>query len=305
VPLLLVLNELSYKEGQVHSDKLSASIHELVQLIRCIRRHRDDSVLATEAGLFDLEIATGYTMRAWAADGRNRTAMQYLKSVRQRAPFQGIAPPNLEGVAEYRHRGRSAEGLGLAHLVGGLGLSLNLDDDWRTTSVVLDRTALEENADGQLVLIESQVDVRHAATEDHVTEHERWLCDEGIAHVRTGDGLWRVCADVFPNLVFLPRVQDNLAGLRAEWIEPVKERLAELQTATARWDVAANPTPEWLSHVTPESQSRRQLCQFVDLDGTVRLFETHARFTPGAGRIYFRMDGAKGKLVIAHIGRKL
>jgi hypothetical protein len=30
-----------------------------------------------------------------------------------------------------------------------------------------------------------------------------------------------------------------------------------------------------------------------------------ARFTPGAGRIYFRVDGAKGKLVIAHIGRNL
>jgi hypothetical protein len=305
VPLLLVLNELSYTEAQADRNTLSTSINELVHLIRRIRRHRDDSVLATEAGLFDLELAAGYTMRMWAADGRNRTAMQYLKSVRQRAPFQGIAPPALDGVAEYRYRGHSAAGLGLAHLVGGLGVSLNLGAEWRTASIMLDRTALEEDADEQLVLIESRVDVRHAVTEDHIAKHEHWLCGEGISHVRTGAGLWRVCGDVFPNLVFLPRVQDNLAKLSAEWIEPVKERLAELQTATARWDVAAKPAPEWLSHVTPESQSRRHLCQFADLDGTVRLFEMHARFTPGAGRMYFRLDGDKGKLVIAHIGRKL
>lgn len=305
MPLLLVLNELSYKEAQVHRDALSASIHELVQVIRRIRRHRDDSVLATEAALFDLELAAGYTIRLWAADGRNRTAMQYLKSVRQRAPFQGITPPNLDGVAEYRYRGRAAAGLGLAHLVGGLGLSLNLGEEWRTVSIVLDRTALEEDADEQLVMSETRVDVRHAAAEDHVAEHERWLCDEGIAHVRTGADLWQVRGDVFPNLVFLPRVKDNLAKLSAEWIEPVKERLAELQTATARWDIATKPTPEWRSHVTPESQSRRHLCEFADLDGTVRIFEMHARFTPGAGRVYFRVDGAKGKLVIAHIGRKL
>lgn len=114
-----------------------------------------------------------------------------------------------------------------------------------------------------------------------------------------------MCSDVFPDLEFLPRVQDNLAKLSTAWVEPVKERLAELQTATARWDVTAQPAPDWLSHVTPESQSRRQLCQFVDLDGTVRLFEMHARVTPGAGRVYFRLDGAKGKLVIAHIGQKL
>src|SRR5262245_9360217 len=188
---------------------LSSSIHELVQVIRRVRRHRDDSVLATETGLFDLELASGYTMRVWAADGRNRTVLQYLKSVRQRAPFQGVAPPDLDGVAEYRYRGRPAAGLGLTHLVGGLGVSLNLSEEWRAASVTLDRTTLEEDAGAQLVLTESPVDVRHAATQDHVTEHERWLCDEGIAHIRTGAGLWKVCSDVFPDLEFLPRVQDN------------------------------------------------------------------------------------------------
>ena len=303
MPLLLVLNELSYHGAQVRRDALSASIHELVALIRQVRRHRNDSVLTTEIGLFDIELAAGYTIRMWAADGRNRTAMQYLKNLRQRAPFQGIAPADLDGVAEYRYQGRPAVGLGLAHLVGGLGLSLNLDDEWCCTRVVVDRTVLEENHEEQLALVESSVDVRHAATVDHVADHERWLCDEGLAHVRTGRALWQIRGDVFPDLAFLPQVEDHMIPLGADWIEPVKERLAELQAATARWDVAATPQPQWHSHVTPESKSRRPRCYFTDLDGEVRLFEMHARFTPRDGRIYFRLDAAKSRLVIAHIGR--
>ncbi len=305
MPLLLVLNELSYNSTQVHRDVLSMSIHELVAVIRQVRRHRNDSVLITEVGLFDIELADGYTIRIWAADGRNRTAMQYLKNLRQRAPFRGIVPSDLDGVAEYRYRGRPAVGLGLAHLVSGLGLSLNLHDEWRCTLVVVHRTLLEENPEKQLVLLEAPVDVRHAATADHVADHERWLCAEGLAHVRTARALWQIRGDVFPKLAFLPQVEDHLVRLSPDWLEPVKERLAELQAATAQWDVAATPQPRWLSHVTPESKSRRPRCFFADLDGEVRLFELHARFTPRDGRIYFRLDAARGQLVIAHIGRHI
>jgi hypothetical protein len=46
---------------------------------------------------------------------------------------------------------------------------------------------------------------------------------------------------------------------------------------------------------------------FTDLDGENRCFDLHARFTPGAGRIHFRLapDDAGPRLVIAHVGHKL
>lgn len=305
MPLLLILNELSYRESRAGRESISDAIHELIQLIRRIRRHRDHSVLVTEAGLFDLELASGYTMRSWAADGRNRDALRYLKSVRQRAPFQGIAPRDQANSVEYRHRKRLAEGLGLAHLVGGLGVSLALDPDWSTPSLALDRTMLEEDEAEEPLLVESSVELRHASATEHVATHQRWLCEEGFTHVHTGAELWRLRADVLPNLVLLPRVEQHLVALEPHWVRPVKERLTELQDVTARWDTAHMAAPAWASHATGESASRRDLCRFTDLDGTMQLFEMHARFTPGAGRIYFRLDRAAQTLVVAHIGRKL
>lgn len=59
--------------------------------------------------------------------------------------------------------------------------------------------------------------------------------------------------------------------------------------------------------VTPESEGRKGLCNFMDLDGVVRCFDLHARFQPDPGRIHFRRvaTGGEGRLRIAYIGRKL
>jgi hypothetical protein len=35
------------------------------------------------------------------------------------------------------------------------------------------------------------------------------------------------------------------------------------------------------------------------------VFDLHARFTPGAGRLHFRLDPEPRRAVIAHVGRKL
>ncbi|MGC4805084.1 hypothetical protein [Micromonospora sp. DT233] len=84
----------------------------------------------------------------------------------------------------------------------------------------------------------------------------------------------------------------------------VKERLAELELATADWETTKDGTPHWRSKVTPESESRKALCYFNDTDGVSRLFEWHARLTPGAGRLHFRMERSQQQLVIAYIGGK-
>ncbi|MBN1172959.1 MAG: hypothetical protein JXA67_12355 [Micromonosporaceae bacterium] len=115
-----------------------------------------------------------------------------------------------------------------------------------------------------------------------------------MTHVGSGDDLWKARNDLFPNRAFLPRVEQDLAVLRDYWLEPVKQRLAELQTATARWDVSDLVEPQWPSRVTPESASRKKLCHFADLDGEVQLFDLHARFTPGGGSRTMMPPGAGG-----------
>ena len=81
------------------------------------------------------------------------------------------------------------------------------------------------------------------------------------------------------------------------------EKLAALQDTLSGWNGAG--LPDWGVHVTGEYGGREQLCWFEDLDGEQRLFEQHARFTPGAGRIHFRLDGSDQRIVVAYIGRKL
>jgi hypothetical protein len=57
--------------------------------------------------------------------------------------------------------------------------------------------------------------------------------------------------------------------------------------------------------VTPEAQTRKRLCAFADLDGVERIFDLHGRFTPGEGRVYFRLVPDTRKAAVAHIGLKL
>jgi hypothetical protein len=61
----------------------------------------------------------------------------------------------------------------------------------------------------------------------------------------------------------------------------------------------------WRSRVTPESETRRHLCKFADFDGESRIFDLHGRFTPGEGRIYFRLVPQERTATIAYIGLKL
>lgn len=84
-------------------------------------------------------------------------------------------------------------------------------------------------------------------------------------------------------------------------------RLRELDDAVAAWDTKVMREPEWKSKVTPESESSNNEGRsgFEDLDGRPRLFDLHARFTPGPGRIHMRLITEAGKVRIAYIGRKL
>lgn len=303
--LLLVLNELSYRETKARREEVSDSLHGLVGLLRKVRQHRTDVALVTERRFFDLDLGDDYSVREWAGDGRNRDALRYLRGMRQRAPFRDVAPADLRDGTEYFHGERPAEGLGTAHQVGGLAVSLPLAQLWEKPLLRLSQRGLAEDDAGAVALTETEVDVRHASRREHVDEHRQWLCDSELTRIHTGAALWEAREDVFPHLRFLPRVADDLLRLAPARLHPVKERLAELELAAAVWAPAVEAAPKWRSKVTPESDTRKALCRFVDTDGQLYLFDWHARFTPGAGRLHFRMDGVRQQLVVAYIGTKL
>lgn len=306
MPLLLVLNELSYREVKARYDDLSDALHKLVSVLRQARRHRTDVALVTERQFIDLPMSDDFSLRKWAADGRNADALRYIRSMRNRAPFRAVVTTSADSEAEYFHAGVPADGLGVAHLMGGLALSLPLEAKWDHGVLPLVQRTLRETAAGDVVLADGEASVRHAFSASHVDVHREWMCTSALTGLISPGDLWDAREDVFPHLRFLARVADDLHKLPATALDAVKVRLAELELAAAEWSAAGGPLPSWRSKVTPDSESRKSLCWFADdEDGERRLFDLHARFTPGPGRLHLRLDDSRRALVIAYIGRKL
>ncbi len=109
---------------------------------------------------------------------------------------------------------------------------------------------------------------------------------------------------MFPNLDFLASVEDDLRALTPVCASSVLIRLRELDASSREWCDRVVEMPSWRSLVTPESATRRDLCYFND-GGERQLFEMHARYTPGPGRIHFRLDAVQRRLRVAYVGPKL
>jgi hypothetical protein len=301
--ILIFLNELSCGTSEP-TPSVDAAMERFVGLLRQIRQWRGDAALVTAVKREYLELAQGYYINQWiAARPRHHDLWRVIHSMQNRAPFSAVLPPGAQAGADYRWEGRFATALGAAHVMDGLLVSLLVDPAWDTSWVSATCEELTEDVGGEPDIDEYPVDVRHAAKPEHALSHEEWIKQAGLSDFRSGSEIWEARGDYYPNLQFLPRVGEQLDGLRPDWIIPVAHRLRTLDDAIAEW-VPGNEPP-WRTKVTPEAEQRKRLCMFVDLDGSERLFDWHARFPPGAGRIHLRLVPEEGKARIAHIGLKL
>lgn len=300
--LVLCFNELSC-EADAGEVEINKTMTQFVAMLQAVRRRRPQSSLVTPVQLPGIELAQGYPMSRWAADGRHRDSWRLIRSLQNRAPFTFTElPGNNDRGVEYVHEGRPAVGLGLAHSLDTLAVGLPAESRWLRERVTVVRLTLTETS--APVVREDMLTVRHASTADHADAHDQWLASAGMEQITTGRQLWAERFDYFPRLSFLPRVEGDLAGLDSRWLRPVCQCLAELQRAVSGWDPGQDPFPNWL-HVTPEHERRRRLCRFRDLDGSEGTFDLHARFAPEPGRVYLRLVREDAMARIAYIGRKL
>lgn len=303
--VLLFLNELSCATDTPRRN-VDLAMLELVELLRTIRRWRRDVALVTQVPLKSIELARGYHTPQWiAADAANRDRWRMILAIQNHAPFRAVTPEDTQTDVEYRHGNRRAEGLGAAHLLDGLALSLSIDAVWENAWVATDRSVLIEDDSGNLAVRDEHVEVRHASHCDHATQHKSWVQEAGREDLASGVTIWKNRDRFFPHLTFLPRVEGDLRRLRQDWVRPVVGRLFNLERAVADWDTDRDGIPKWQTKVTGEFETRQdQYCEFVDIDGVVRVFEWHARFTPGAGRLHFRLVPEEGTVRVAYIGLK-
>lgn len=305
MPLLMFFNELPCSEPHPR-ERVDSAMGVFVRLLNRISRLRNDAVLVSVAYLRDMELAPGYYFADWAHQPRHVDLARAIRSLRQRAPFSDVLPLGVGEGVEYFWEGCPALALGAAHLLEGLLVSVLVDDRWNVSWVRADRQILVELDDGGVDVRDADpVDVRHAATAEHLTSHGDWIKQYGLPDLRHGDEIWAAREALYPNLQFLPNVQRQLHNVTWEWVVPVALELRRIDDAIADWNPQIRPLPIWRSLVTPEHEMRKQLCRFTDVDGVERVFDWHGRFTPGKGRIHFRLIAEERKARIAYIGSKL
>jgi hypothetical protein len=186
--VLLCLNELSCV-SDLDRQRINDSMADFVELLRQCRRWRQN-VSVTQVPLTTLEIGPGYPVRAWAADGRNRDRWLFIRTLQNRAPFSAVFSGDTLDQVEYQIDGARADGVGTAHLVDGLAVSLPVSPPWDRAWVRADRTLVQEDEDGEIELVKDGVEVRHASRPLNLLDHEQWAKSSGVERLRTGMALW-------------------------------------------------------------------------------------------------------------------
>ncbi|MBU4626305.1 hypothetical protein HRJ41_02290 [Pseudomonas sp. BF61] len=308
MPLLGFLNELSTPTDDSPRELVIEQLVLLARSVQSVRRWRQDFALQTPNPIPSWRFGENYGFGDFLRDARTREEARSLLSAVNRAPLRhGLAMArDADGDLEFRCGEQVTEALGLADLFDGLVLSFS-DPRWRQRLLSVERTEVVEMPEGQLELVTTSIEVRNACIPDDVDAHRPWLDTAGKPPFEDFDNFEADRADRFANLDFLGRALDQLRAIEPThpWWSAICGRLDELQEAMVEWDPTTSPEPQWRSRVTGEHQQRRRLCDFTDLDGETRCFDQHARFTPHAGRLHFRLNPVGPRLIVAHIGLKL
>lgn len=308
MPLLGFLNELSAPADDSPRDIVSNQFLQLAQSVKSVRRWRQDFALQTSTPIPSWRFGVNYGFGDFLRDARTREEARLLLSSVNRAPLRHglLLARAADGDIEFRCGEEVSEALRLANLFDGLALSF-IDMRWRQRLLNIERIEVVETLEGDIELVTTRVDVRNVCTPDDVDSHRPWLDTAGKPPFENFTDFEANRTARLANIDFLDRALDQLKVIEPTdpWWGAIFVRLDELQEATVEWDPTTSPEPYWRSRVTGEHQQRRLLCNFIDLDGETRCFDQHARFTPHAGRIHFRLNPVGPRLIVAHIGLKL
>jgi hypothetical protein len=294
--------------GDTARDVAIVQLRQFARSVNAVHRLRRDFALQTPELIKGWRLGRDLTFDEFLGNADTKDDARILLGAVNRAPLRrDLAAARADDqLLEYQVGGAAAEALGLADLYDGLAFSFD-QAPWQATSVTVQRSGLVETDAGDVEFVEADINVRNAAAPEHVAQHRPWLDHAGKPRFEDFADFEANRADRLANIDFLSNALDQLRGINPDhprW-NAICTRLDELQSAVVEWDPAAAPAPIWRTKVTGEGETRRRLCDFKDLDGVTRCFDEHARFTPGMGRVHFRIDATNRRLIVAHIGDKL
>jgi hypothetical protein len=300
----LCLNDLSCKDWPESIEERVSFIVQLAKVLTEVKKLRRESYLLAEARIGELLIG-GVTLASFFSNGHARDSIRVILAFSNASPYESFGEVGAGGF-ECNVAGRSGKGLLFATLLNTSTVSFASAPQWKSADISVVLEELDE-IEGAVQITREQRQVTNIASVDHVAIHKRRLLEFGIESVASAEEIWAKKSDLFPSLRFLSRIERQIYSVCADNLvrQQVMRRLVELERTAREWDPQLQQFPEWCSKVTPEAEQRKRLCEFVDDDGITRCYDLHARYTPGAGRIHFRLVPEVRTLEIGYIGPKL
>lgn len=260
---------------------------------------RADVHLLTEKPFAALQVSPSRTLASFLSESQVKEELRLMMSLANRAPSLA-----LDAGIEVSVGGSSHWSAQVAYELDGIILSLPLIASWKTTSL----HALVSQVSDTGEIFEEGVDVENVYDIDSCVEHAQVIQSRGRGLPSGGASeVWQRRGELFPSLTFLRRVEADLLKVSASGggISQIFNRLVSINGSAQQWAVGGVVYPVWGSKVTNESETRRADCQFSDDQGESRVYEIHARYTPGAGRIHFRLIEESRMVEVAYIGLKI
>ena len=305
--LEMVLNELSLQPApNIHIARQWMS--GFVQTIKTATAHRVSRVIRTQSGVYGIVLAANYPLQRWLNDPDVDLEMRrYVGRLTAKAPLLDGLPDLCDRILDYefRHDGREAHGLGVAHLLESLAVSLCSEACWDAPLVSLNAGWLNEAE----MVEEAAVSVIHSSRPTHVAQHRQWIEDRLQSDVQDGDDLWVRRSELLPALVFCEATGQQVHGLNSTMLRPVVRRLFELDAYCRRWTEGGFEPDCLPTRATTESQATLEQYgntrTFLCPDNVERVFSWHVRLTPLAWRIHFYPDPATRTIIVGYIGPHL
>jgi hypothetical protein len=278
------------------------------------------SGLRTYSHPHQIELIKGYTLLEWFSDSQFDLELRLLLQTKF-AELSRILefPENQQGnpLIQYLHNNKDAYGLGAAHLMESLAISLNTGNKrWRKN--LLDIKIMEMVED-EADLVEYDETVRHMCEESHLQSHEKWIAERLKTIVRNGKELLKKAQEWYPNLLFCKDAEAQLKQLPGNTPEfrRIITRLFELERYCQQWEhggFEVNAIPNASNESDSTMQQYGRLRMFICPDGQSRSFGFHLKGIPGHWRIHIWPDvegvfressDSRRKILIGYIGRHL
>ncbi len=305
----LVLNDLSVSviAPDVASARMRMAV--LMETIVSATRAGAAAILRAPASFSFTLLAAGYRVADWRSDPQvDRELQRLFRSITTKCPYLFDLPQESEKLltTEFACNGHNAEGLGVAFLLEGVGLSLLTEPCWDTSFIQLQVDTLNPESE-----LESRLEqVLHASRRDHVLQHAPILRARRAVEIFDPEDLWHSRADLFPALLFCESVRNDFEEIgRGALLQGLVRRLFELNDYCTQWSrgpfdgvgVSGDPREESAATLRQFSNERTFNCP----DGQPRLFSWHLSLPPWGRRLYFYPENQRHVIFIGYVGQHL